>query len=135
MANPEHVEIVKQGAAAIRKWREEHPNERLDLSEANLREDNLRGADLHEADLHGAALEGADLRSASLKKADLRGACLHEAKLERSLLHCAKLDETTEIQDKWRLVWQIVADEAVSLEGQRSKIKKIATCTVSLTMS
>lgn len=75
--------------------------------------------------MRGAALEGADLRSAYLKKADLRGACLHEAKLERSLLHYAKLDETTEIQDKWRLVWQIVADEAILLEGQQSKIKKI----------
>jgi uncharacterized protein YjbI with pentapeptide repeats len=96
MANPEHVEITKQGAAVIRKWREEHPNERLDLSEA----DDLQGADLHEADLRGATLEGADLRRASLKEADLRGASLRGAKLERSILHCAKLDETTEISDR-----------------------------------
>jgi uncharacterized protein YjbI with pentapeptide repeats len=60
-----------------------------------------------------------------LEKADLRGTCLREAKLERSILHCAKLDEATEIKDKWRLVWQIVADEAILLEGQQSKIKKI----------
>jgi uncharacterized protein YjbI with pentapeptide repeats len=125
MAKPDHVEIVNQGAAAILKWREEHPNERLDLSEADLREGDLRGADLHEANLRGAILKGADLRGASLEKADLRGSCLREAKLERSILHCAKLDETTEIKDKWRLVWQIVADEAILLEGQRSKIKKI----------
>jgi uncharacterized protein YjbI with pentapeptide repeats len=110
MANPEHVEIVKQGAAAIRSWREEHQNERLDLSEADLRECDLRGA---------------DLRNASLEKADLRRASLCEVKLEGSILHRAKLDETTEISDKWRLVWQIVADEAILLEGQRSKIKKI----------
>lgn len=121
MANPEHVEILKQGAAVIRKWREEHPNERLDLSEA----DGLQGADLHEADLRGATLEGADLRRASLKDADLRGASLRGAKLEGSILHCATLDETTEISDKWRLVWQIVADKDTLLEGQRTKIKKI----------
>jgi hypothetical protein len=55
MANPEHGMIVQQGAAAIRKWREEHPNERLDLREADVREGTLRGADLHEADWRGAA--------------------------------------------------------------------------------
>jgi len=31
MANPEHVEIVKQGAEAIEKWQGENEHGRLDL--------------------------------------------------------------------------------------------------------
>jgi hypothetical protein len=36
MANLDHVSIVKQGAEGIRQWREEQPEERLQLTEANL---------------------------------------------------------------------------------------------------
>jgi Pentapeptide repeats (8 copies) len=76
MANPEHVQLVRQGAAAIRAWWEEHPAEMLDLA----------GADLHEA-----RLEGADLREARLMDAHLAGAHLREARLEGALLHGADL--------------------------------------------
>jgi hypothetical protein len=81
MANPEHVEIVKQGAEAIQKWREEHPRTKFDLIEANLgaailiRAD-LSGADLREADLRGANLNDIMLSMAILSRADLRGASL-----------------------------------------------------------
>ena len=64
MANPEHVEIVKQGAEAIREWQEKHPNERLSLWEANLGEANLE-----RANLGGAQLERASLREAKLQNA------------------------------------------------------------------
>ncbi len=37
MANPEHLKIVDGCAEAIRKWREENPDVRLDLSGADLR--------------------------------------------------------------------------------------------------
>lgn len=47
MANPEHPDVVKQGLAAIRPWRSEHPDEEtLDLRAAFPREADLRGADL-----------------------------------------------------------------------------------------
>ena len=36
MANPTHVALVQQGAAAITAWREAHPDERLDLEKADL---------------------------------------------------------------------------------------------------
>lgn len=36
MANPEHVEVVKRGREAIRRWREQHLGARLDLREAVL---------------------------------------------------------------------------------------------------
>lgn len=81
MANPEHVEIVKQGAEAIFAWRETNRKLRLDLSRADLEEAELDGADLSEADLGGANLSGArcfftDLSQANLVGADLRGADL-----------------------------------------------------------
>ena len=36
MANPEHVEIVKQGVAAVAAWRNSNPFARLDLIRVNL---------------------------------------------------------------------------------------------------
>lgn len=56
MANPEHVEIVKQGAEAILEWWAEHMFGRLDL----------RKADLFAADVTKANLRGANLREAVL---------------------------------------------------------------------
>jgi hypothetical protein len=36
MANPEHIDLVKQGVLEIRRWRDANPNELLDLREADL---------------------------------------------------------------------------------------------------
>jgi hypothetical protein len=36
MANPEHLEILKQGVEVWNKWREDNPSIRPDLSEAHL---------------------------------------------------------------------------------------------------
>ncbi len=49
MANLEHLRIVTQGAEAIAKWRDENPEVRLDLGEANLWTADLRAADLSAA--------------------------------------------------------------------------------------
>jgi hypothetical protein len=54
MANPDHVAIVKQGAEAIRLWRKQHPEERLNLYRADLYEIPLYKADLCKADLRKA---------------------------------------------------------------------------------
>ena len=62
MADPEHVEVVMRGAAAITEWRQENPGVVLDLSGANFRYVNLRGADLILASLTVADLSGAHLR-------------------------------------------------------------------------
>ena len=66
MANSEHVQVLLKGAEAIRKWRREHPGERLDLSCANLGH-----ADLSNVDLQGANLVATDLSDANLRGADL----------------------------------------------------------------
>jgi len=36
MANPEHVKILNQGVDAWNRWREEHREVKVDLSEADL---------------------------------------------------------------------------------------------------
>jgi uncharacterized protein YjbI with pentapeptide repeats len=108
MANPEHVELVKQGGEAIRRWREAHPGEWLDLSEAdlagitlqrhevlggvNLGRVHLKGANLCEADLRGVKLQDAiDLRKAVLLKANLAGVRLFKADLSKAALAGANL--------------------------------------------
>ena len=60
MANPEHVEIVKQGKDAIAEWWADNPFERhLDLSDADLSEANLFEVNLSDADLRRANLSKA----------------------------------------------------------------------------
>ncbi len=114
MANPEHVEVVKQGAEAIRKWREANPDVRLDLSEADFRGEsrgaadlgnsNLSNTDLDGTDLSGANLSNASLFSANIAKtnlfeailegAALWGANFHDADLRHTMFHDAHVDGT-----------------------------------------
>ena len=51
MANDGHVALLKQGVAAWNAWRDENPDTRPDLREADLREANLIEADLRGANL------------------------------------------------------------------------------------
>jgi uncharacterized protein YjbI with pentapeptide repeats len=102
MANPEHLEILKQGVGVWNKWRSDHPDVRADLHRAYLRGTNLgganliraelSGADLREANLNRAELSGADLSGADLSGADLSGADLSGAKLNWANLRAADLN-------------------------------------------
>ncbi len=103
MANPEHLEILKQGVEQWNKWREEHADVLLDLFKADLGGAKLSGADLSRADLGGANLQRADLGGANLSGADLMwsdlsganmdGADLSKADLEIANLRDAELRE------------------------------------------
>jgi hypothetical protein len=98
MTNPEHVDIVKQGVEAIRRWRQENPDTRLDLGGVEPRGPDpdmadLRGADLPRADLRGADLHGANLRGAELRGADLHGADMYGVNLWEANLWEANLYE------------------------------------------
>ena len=108
MANPEHLEILKQGGEVWNRWRKENPEVRpylrgvdlrgadlreADLPEADLREANLRGADLHEANLIGANYRKANLIGVYLREANLSGANLSGANLNRTDLRGANLKE------------------------------------------
>jgi uncharacterized protein YjbI with pentapeptide repeats len=121
MANPEHLDILKQGVETWNEWRAQHPDIEPDLSRARLNHErlfdaNLRNAnlgftqlehaflgraDLLEADvsysyLSGAYFSGADLRGALLSgslasDADFTGARLEGASLTNARLRHAKL--------------------------------------------
>jgi hypothetical protein len=86
LANPEHVEILKQGVEAWNKWRDEHPEVMPTLSDGYIGSADLRGADLSDAYLRGADLGGAKLIGANLYRADLTDAYLRGANLSRSYL-------------------------------------------------
>jgi hypothetical protein len=99
MANPEHLEILRQGVKAWNAWRAEDPSVLPDLMGANLMgrslpEANLAGAILQEAKLLKAHLRGADLRDANLYKADLSRTDLSGANLSGAFLNGAQLVET-----------------------------------------
>jgi uncharacterized protein YjbI with pentapeptide repeats len=74
MANPDHLNTLRQGVDAWNAWRK--PDITPELAGADLREANLNGANLS-----GANLNGADLRDAHLHWADLSEADLSEAHL------------------------------------------------------
>ncbi|MCH8042014.1 MAG: pentapeptide repeat-containing protein, partial [Nitrospinae bacterium] len=76
MANPEHLNILKQGVKAWNTWREKNRSVFPDLSRANLARANLAGANLT-----GANLTGADLGVTILSNADLTWVNLFQADL------------------------------------------------------
>ena len=66
MANPEHLEILRQGVEKWNRWRLENPEVIPDLTDAGLSGANLSGANLSGADLSRATLADADLTDADL---------------------------------------------------------------------
>ncbi|HUU45617.1 MAG TPA: pentapeptide repeat-containing protein [Acidobacteriota bacterium] len=101
MANPIHEEIVRQGAEAMREWREENPEQPLDLIDADLSGFDLHGCRLWKMDLRGANLKGANLEGCSFREvllakatfegANLRGADFTAQPLDRVNLQYADL--------------------------------------------
>jgi hypothetical protein len=70
MANPEHLEILKQGADAWNQWRAANPGATPELMGADLRSAEYTQMDC--IDLGGADLFQALLQNAHMQKADLR---------------------------------------------------------------
>jgi TIR domain/Pentapeptide repeats (8 copies) len=91
MANPEHLQILKQGVEAWNAWREQNEDIRPDLTDTDLHGVNLTRANLTRADLMGANLMGATLEAANLFLADLMGANLSAAILFHANLFHANL--------------------------------------------
>ena len=112
MANQEHVDVVLQGAEAIKKWRKGNTGVRLDLSAANLSKAKLSGAKLSAANLSGAKLSGANLIGAKLSGADLGLADLGLANLIGAKIRNANL-KGTELNDA-RFRSTILADVDLS---------------------
>ena len=96
MANMEHVQLARKGRDTVARWREEHPNEILDLnaaymSYARMTQVNLSGADLRNADLMGAMLQRANLSGCYLNPVHMYHANLIQADLSRALMNGANL--------------------------------------------
>jgi uncharacterized protein YjbI with pentapeptide repeats len=77
LANPEHVELLKNGVKERSAWR----NVALDLSHAELSHASLSGANLSGANLIKTSLSGANLTEANLSNANLSNANLTGANL------------------------------------------------------
>ena len=100
MANPEHLEILKQGVRKWNEWRRKHPAVHPDLSGADLRDTDLFGANLRDINLSNATLyrtnlSDANLSDANLSDASFNGANLNYANLSDANLSGANLSYTT----------------------------------------
>jgi uncharacterized protein YjbI with pentapeptide repeats len=93
MADESHVQIAKQGGAAINEWVARNPDTWLDLSDAQLDGLDLAGANLRDVNLSGANLRNADLTGANMIAASLINTDLSEASLVAARLSHAKLTE------------------------------------------
>jgi Pentapeptide repeats (8 copies) len=71
MANPEHLELLKQGIASWNEWRKGNPTSLPDLVRADLSMANLSDADLNRAYLSRADLSDADFNQTRLIDTDL----------------------------------------------------------------
>jgi len=101
MANPEHLEILKQGVETWNQWRRDNPVVRPDLTMVNLGGVSLVGIDLSGANLEEASfcvldsrlenIVSANLSEANLSRANLRGVTLVEADLSDANLSDADL--------------------------------------------
>lgn len=92
MAEPEHLEIVRQGPEAILNWRQRYPDLDFDLSAADLSRINLAGADLQCANLNDADLSHANLVRANLSDATFCDALLKRINLSHANLFSANLE-------------------------------------------
>jgi len=97
MANQEHLAILKQGVEVWNKWRQEHPEVKPDLSEADLSNIALTGfitrkftfgyhPNFYSASIIGVDLTGANLARANLSKAEMAGADLKGANFTEAVL-------------------------------------------------
>ncbi len=90
MSNPKHVEILRSGKTAWRKWRKQS-TEQPDLSSEKLTGLDLSHLDLTDADLHDSSLWGSSLRKAKLNGADLSGCMARFVQFSDAKLVGAKL--------------------------------------------
>jgi len=78
----------------------------------------MTGADLSKANLNGADLSGTDLSGTDLSEANLSGADLSGADLSQANITGAKIDGETQLDTKWRVIWEIVNQEVIRQDLQ-----------------
>lgn len=105
MANEEHLALLKQGIEAWNKWRDENPEIRPNLNNADLNEADLKNADLRNADLRNT-----NLVEANLYGADMRWATLTDASLINANLIAVKLNGASLLRTNFQLAKLIKVD-------------------------
>ena len=138
MANPEHLEILKQGVAHWNKWRSDHPDVAPGLFMADLRNANLMRADFsgaklrlanfHSANLSGANFSGATLIRAHLDRANVAGANLTGAELQWANFSEATLSEANFAES--HAGWTIFADVDLSLAKGLETVRHTCPSTI-----
>jgi uncharacterized protein YjbI with pentapeptide repeats len=91
MANPSHLEILKQGIPAWNLWQKRSFTINPDLSKIELSKIDLKDAILYMADLRYTILTNITLARANLRNADLTGAVLNRVDLQQTSLDDTKL--------------------------------------------
>ena len=96
MADPKHLDVLREGVAAWNRWLSSYPGN-ADLEDADLNKANLSGIDFHltflnNVHLREAQLVGANLRDAMLHHVDLYGADLRRADLSEASICWGHLD-------------------------------------------
>ncbi len=86
MANPEHLEILKQGVEVWNRWKEDGSYPASDLSGADLTRINLYAADLSITNLSGADLSWKHLYRVNFSEANLYKTNLTNAPFQGTVL-------------------------------------------------
>lgn len=107
MANPHHVELLKQGVEPWNTWRAAHPDLRPDLSYADLQHLDLSGVDFRSTDLShallshsmlvGAQLNHSNFSYATLEKMECASSDLNDALFDHASLQEALLTESSAV--------------------------------------
>jgi len=94
VAIQEQIDMLRQEVSTWNVWRKMHPDEKIDLSYADLSYTRLHGIDLSYANLSYAKLIGANLSGTNLSEANLNEANLNRADLSYTNLKGANFFQT-----------------------------------------
>ena len=95
MANPKHVEILKQGVETWNQWRSENPTSHPDLSGIKLHKTNLSGGKFSHVNLKGSDLTGSRFSESELIGSDLSNTILTKVWFEAATLTYANLNHSS----------------------------------------
>lgn len=94
MANPKHLEILRQGVQAWNEWRKHNPQTIPDLSRTDLSTWTFAGFELNNVNLNAANLFGVTFANSNLNESTLRGAALSWAEFSGASLFGTDLSQT-----------------------------------------
>ena len=98
MANPEHVAIVNAGKEALAAWREEHPDELLDLSGRKFENKDFSQFGFGKANFDFAILKEIVFDEVYFETCSFSNAQLNEVVFKNGKLKEANFEDATLIQ-------------------------------------